>query len=227
MTRAVVAYLVLAGLMLAGTDVLAEGSPGVRRSEITRHVQRDGHGGNHRRGHLHRHRTDVILLAPDTSADGAEPALVAIAPVARVPPAAAGPPPSPPIVAESSYYWSRCEPNARTSPAAGPATFCLGGLRPTIPGRPGPSKTLTQFQRDETTCQRRASAEAATLPGVTTTQMPGPNGGGPGFPPTASIQGRYDLAYHECLVELGTGIAGPPAPGLPGIVPPLGPRNRG
>ena len=121
-----------------------------------------------------------VPTAPAAPAPG--PSLVIIQ---QAPGAVQADPPPPP--AEPPYYWYACGP-AGTGPAprVPAAGYCIGGLTPTHTGRPGPGKTIQQFQADTATCQEWAGAHAATLSGA-----------------AGSMQGRYDSAYQQCLQAAG------------------------
>lgn len=105
-------------------------------------------------------------------------------------------PPAPPP-SEPAYYWYYCGPaGTRPSPWAA-AGYCIGGLTPRLRGLPGPGKTLEQFEADDAACQDWASAHAATIPGASN-----------------SMQGRYDLAYQQCLHAKGNQVPGEVGPRL-------------
>jgi hypothetical protein len=96
----------------------------------------------------------------------------------------------PPPASEPPYYWYSCGPaGTRPSPRPPASGYCIGGLSPSHAGRPGPGKTIEQFQADTAECQDWASARAATLPGV-----------------SGSMQARYDFAFHQCLKTAGNEV---------------------
>jgi len=100
--------------------------------------------------------------------------------------------PAPPPASEPPYYWYACGPVGPGPFPRAPATgYCLGGLTPSHTGRPNPGKTLEQFQADIAACQDWASAHAAILPAA-----------------SASMQGRYDSAYQQCLQAAGHQVPG-------------------
>lgn len=117
----------------------------------------------------------------------------------------------PPAPSEPPYYWYACGREGKgSSPREQAASYCIGGLNPSVRGFPGPGKTLEQFQADDAACQRWASAHAGTLPAA------------PGASPTAlgSMQVRYDLAYQQCLHAKGNHFRGAAGPGQPEYPPP-------
>ncbi len=124
----------------------------------------------------------------------------------------AEPPPAPP---EPSYYWYYCGSQENgTSSREQQHSYCIGGLSPSVRGAPGPGKTLEQFQADDAACLHLASASAATLPGSTATERaPGSVEAGASSSASGTMQGRYDLAYQQCLYAKGNQF-----PGMPGAV---------
>jgi hypothetical protein len=116
---------------------------------------------------------------------------------------------TPPVVPQPSYYWYYCGPGG-TSPSSREqgSQYCLGGIRPSLRGRPGPGKPFELFEAEEAKCRAQASAEAGSLPGMAA------SGAGEGDLASATtVQGRYDISYQRCMVVKGNQIA-------PGAVPP-------
>ena len=134
----------------------------------------------------------------------------------------------PPAPTEPAYYWYYCGPEGKgPSPRKQATSYCIGGLNPSLRGFPGPGKTLEQFQADDAACQHWASGHAGTLPGPAASED-APSSVAAGASPTAfgSMQGRYDLAYQQCLYAKGNrfpAMAGPTQPQYP-VPPPPPPR---
>ena len=113
----------------------------------------------------------------------------------------------PPPASEPPYYWYACgRGSTRPSPQAPASGYCIGGLTPSLLGRPGSGKTIEQFQADTARCQEWASAHAATLSGA-----------------SGSMQGRYDSAYQQCLQAAGNQVPGVVGPGQAAYPPPAPP----
>jgi hypothetical protein len=118
---------------------------------------------------------------------------------------------APPVIPQPSYYWYYCgQGGSSPSSREQGGQYCLGGIRPSVRGRPGPGKPFELFEAEDTKCRAQASAEAGTLPGVAVSEA-----GDGDLASATTVQGRYDFSYQRCMVVKGNQIAPAGAPPLP------------